>query len=170
MNSDPSGSCRFLGNMEIKLKSHRCRFMHDIPAYLTAKPHDLHIPQMSEMSDLPPYAPSPETLRKSHPEYPTLDLNTVCPVFAETGECRYGFKCRFLGGHVKFSETGELSLVGDEDKKARAALTAHEVNFVGADVQRMLRSKKVCVFHLFFVNKVLTSIKVPNTNLGPVSA
>jgi tRNA-dihydrouridine synthase 3 len=31
----------------------------------------------------------------------------------------------------------------DEDKKARAILTAHEVNFVGADVQKMLRSKKV---------------------------
>jgi len=32
--------------------------------------------------------------------------------------------------------------VGDDDKKARAALTAHEVNFVGADVQRQLRSRK----------------------------
>jgi hypothetical protein len=31
----------------------------------------------------------------------------------------------------------------DEDKKARAVLTAHEVNFVGADIQKMLRSKKV---------------------------
>ena len=31
----------------------------------------------------------------------------------------------------------------DEDKKARAVLTAHEVNFVGAEVQKMLRSKKV---------------------------
>lgn len=32
--------------------------------------------------------------------------------------------------------------MGDDDKKARAALTAHEVNFVGADVQRQLRSRK----------------------------
>ena len=31
----------------------------------------------------------------------------------------------------------------DEDKKALAVLTAHEVNFVGIDVQKMLRSKKV---------------------------
>ncbi|KAF9553435.1 FMN-linked oxidoreductase [Agrocybe pediades] len=119
-----------------------CRFMHDIPAYLAAKPRDLHIPEMSQMSELPPYAPEPETLVKSHPDYPSLDLNTICPVFAETGECKYGFKCRFLGGHVKFSESGELSIVVDEEKKAQSALTAREVNFVGADVQRMLRSKK----------------------------
>lgn len=77
-----------------------------------------------------------------HHDYPALDLSTVCPVFAETGECRYGFKCRFLGGHVRISDSGEISLVGDDDKKARAALTAHEVNFVGADVQRQLRSRK----------------------------
>jgi hypothetical protein len=31
----------------------------------------------------------------------------------------------------------------DEDRKARAVLTAHEVNFVGAEIQKMLRSKKV---------------------------
>jgi len=63
-------------------------------------------------------------------------------VFAETGECKYGFKCRFLGGHVRISDSGELSLVGDDDKKVRAALTAQEVNFIGADVQRQLRSRK----------------------------
>jgi len=62
--------------------------------------------------------------------------------FAETGECRYGFKCRFLRGHVRISDSGELSLMGDDDKKAHAALTAHEVNFVGADVQRQLPSRR----------------------------
>ena len=60
---------------------------------------------------------------------------------------RYGFKCRFLGGHIQISESGELSLAVDEDKKARAVLSAHEVNFVGTDVQKMLRSKKVSASH-----------------------
>jgi len=32
--------------------------------------------------------------------------------------------------------------LGDDDKIARAALTAHEVNFIGADVQKQLRSRK----------------------------
>lgn len=56
---------------------------------------------------------------------------------------RYGFKCRFLGGHIQRSESGELSLAADEDKKARAVLTAQEVNFVGPEIQKMLRSRKV---------------------------
>ena len=41
----------------------------------------------------------------------------------------------FLGGHIQISESGELSLAVDEDKKARAVLPvrSQEVNFVGAD-------------------------------------
>jgi tRNA-dihydrouridine synthase 3 len=123
----------------------RCRFTHDIPSYLEAKARDIHIPDISQTSETPPFAPSQDSLVTPHPNYPSLDLSTICPVFAETGECRYGFKCRFLGGHVKISESGELSIVGDDEKKARTALTAHEVNFVGADVQKALRSRKVSV-------------------------
>ncbi|PPQ85978.1 hypothetical protein CVT25_001677 [Psilocybe cyanescens] len=120
-----------------------CRNTHDIASYLAAKTQDIHIPEISQFSDAPPFAPEATPLRKTHPAYPSLDLNTVCPVFAETGECRYGFKCRFLGGHIRISEeSGELSLVDDEDKKARAAVTAREVNFVGPDVQKVLRSRK----------------------------
>ena len=88
-----------------------------------------------------------DTLRTPHPLYPTLDTTTTCPVFAETGECRYGFKCRFLGGHVAVNtdtdvQTPSLTLIGDDDQKARAALTANEINFVSAEVQRQLRSRK----------------------------
>lgn len=57
---------------------------------------------------------------------------------------RYGFKCRFLGGHVRVDESGSLALIGDDDKKARAALTAVEVNYVGAETQKLLKTKKVC--------------------------
>ncbi|KAF9039046.1 zinc finger dihydrouridine synthase [Panaeolus papilionaceus] len=119
-----------------------CRFTHDITTYLANKQPDIHIPLPSLLSEEPLFAPSQESLADYHPQYPSLDTKTVCPVFQETGECRFGFKCRFLGGHVKFSESGEMALVGDEDAKARAALTALEVNFVGADVQRALRSRK----------------------------
>ncbi|TFK31535.1 hypothetical protein BDQ12DRAFT_693979 [Crucibulum laeve] len=119
-----------------------CRFTHDIPAYLAAKPADLHIPQVSEISDAPPYAPEYTGSLKPDPKYPSLDLGTICPVFAETGECRYGFKCRFLGAHVCLDAEGNPSLIGDEDKKAQVALTAHELNFVGADVMKALRTKK----------------------------
>ncbi|KIM43898.1 hypothetical protein M413DRAFT_17862 [Hebeloma cylindrosporum] len=134
--------CWKIANGSICEFGDECRFTHDVKAYLAAKAQDIRIPECAQLSDTSPFAPSQESLSNPHPEYPALDLSTVCPVFAETGECRYGFKCRFLGGHVRISDSGELSLVGDDDKKARAALTAHEVNFIGADVQRQLRSRK----------------------------
>lgn len=64
---------------------------------------------------------------------------------------RYGFKCRFLGGHVRISEpftssTEHLTLLQDEDKKARNALTSREMNYISADVLKLLRSRKVGKF------------------------
>lgn len=56
---------------------------------------------------------------------------------------RYGYKCRFLGAHVHTDDTGNIALIGDEDKKARAALTANELNFVGSDIRNALRTRKV---------------------------
>ncbi|KAG6865606.1 hypothetical protein C0991_001030 [Blastosporella zonata] len=120
----------------------QCRFTHDIPAYLVAKQQDIRVPDVSEISDESPFAPDFTKLAKPHPDHPSIDLNTICPIFAETGDCRYGFKCRFLGGHVKIDENTGLTLVKDEEKKARTAVSSHEVNFVGADIQKQLRSKK----------------------------
>ncbi|KAF5384202.1 hypothetical protein D9615_003375 [Tricholomella constricta] len=119
-----------------------CRFTHDIPAYLVAKTQDIRIPELSEISDTPPFAADLTKVGKSHPDHPSLDLSAICPLFAETGECRYGFKCRFLGGHVSWDEAGKLTLIEDEDKKARTVLSLQEVNFIGADIQKQLRSKK----------------------------
>jgi tRNA-dihydrouridine synthase 3 len=72
-----------------------------------------------------------------------VDQSTICPVFAETGECRHGLKCRFLGGHVQKDSSGNLVLIVDEEKKARSAVSAKEVNFVSPDVFKLLRSRKV---------------------------
>ena len=36
-----------------------------------------------------------------------------------------------------------LELLNDSEKKAHGALTAQELNFVGPEVQRLLRSRKV---------------------------
>lgn len=57
---------------------------------------------------------------------------------------RYGLKCRFMGGHTREDEKGELVLVVDEEKKARSVFTAMEVNYVGPGVLKQLRSKTVC--------------------------
>ena len=80
----------------------------------------------------------------------SLDPTTICPVYSETGKCRHGFKCRFLGAHVKaegddFSD--ELSLIVDGDKAAHAAVSTAELNFVDSDVRKQLRTRKVIAFH-----------------------
>ena len=67
--------------------NHRCRYTHDIPSYLSAKPPDIHIPSLNQI--LGTTAPSQESLRKSHPIYSSIDVSTTCPVFSEIGECRY---------------------------------------------------------------------------------
>ncbi|KAF8241060.1 FMN-linked oxidoreductase [Tricholoma matsutake] len=119
-----------------------CRFTHDIPAYLAAKAQDIRIPNVSEISDTSPFASRFTSVVNPHPEIPSVDLNTSCPVFTETGECRYGFKCRFLGGHICLDENGKTTLVVDDVKKAHAVVTALEVNFIGPEIQKQLRSRK----------------------------
>ncbi|KIK61755.1 hypothetical protein GYMLUDRAFT_42796 [Collybiopsis luxurians FD-317 M1] len=105
-----------------------CKFNHDLQPYLAAKPPDLRMPSVAELLD-----GSESTL-------------TICPVFQEFGECRYGFKCRYLSAHLQKThsgdENGSLSLIVDEGRKAHAAISAKEVNYVGAETQKLLRTKK----------------------------
>lgn len=79
----------------------------------------------------------------------SLDPTTICPVYAETGRCRHGFKCRFLGAHVKAAgcSSDELSLVVDGEKVAHVAVSAAELNFIDPDVRKQLRTRKVVTFH-----------------------
>lgn len=80
----------------------------------------------------------------------SLGPTTICPVYSETGKCKHGFKCRFLGAHVKVARNGisdESSLVVDGDKVAHAAVSAVELNFVDPDVRKQLRTRKVMTFH-----------------------
>ncbi|KAF5387309.1 hypothetical protein D9757_005771 [Collybiopsis confluens] len=105
-----------------------CKYSHDLQVYLAAKPGDLRIPSVPELLD------------------GAEATTTVCPVFHELGECKYGFKCRYLSVHVqkKALDDGSesVSLSVDEEKKAHAAIGAKEMNFVGADIQKLLRTKK----------------------------
>jgi hypothetical protein len=44
---------------------------------------------------------------------------------------------------VRVDEAGTLVLVQDEEKKARTAISHTEANFVGAETQKLIKSKKV---------------------------
>ena len=80
-------------------------------------------------------------------ECPSLDLSTTCPVYNVKGKCDHGFKCRFLGGHVRKDDVGsnQWQVMIDEDKRAHSAVTETELNFIGPNGLRQVRSKKVCL-------------------------
>lgn len=122
----------------------RCRFTHDVSAYLTAKPRDIHCPSHEDISTEPPFVRLPDVEMSEEGPRSSLDPTTTCPVFQRVGECKHGLKCRFLGNHVRTREDGELELVVDEDKKAHVAASETEVNFIDADSLRKIRTKKVC--------------------------
>jgi tRNA-dihydrouridine synthase 3 len=75
----------------------------------------------------------------------SIDFTTACPVFTETGSCQHGFKCRFLGAHVRkvATEPESYELVKDGDKQAKSALTSNELNFIDNDVKKALQKRKV---------------------------
>ncbi|KAJ3721159.1 zinc finger dihydrouridine synthase [Lentinula raphanica] len=115
-----------------------CKYNHDLQAYLAAKPPDLWMPTVDELQ-------SASSGVGEIPDAPTSQP-ARCPVFEEFGECKYGFKCRYLSAHIQKTTaedgTESLSLVVDEKKKAHAAVSAKEVNYVGAETQKLLRTKK----------------------------
>ena len=125
------------------MKLHRCRNTHDVKAYLAAKPRDIRLPTPDTYQDTPPYVTLDEDKSMVDADHPSVNWDVKCPVFETRGECTTGFKCRFLGGHVRKGDDGELSLIVDEDKKARTAVSEVEVNFIDGDALKKIRSKKV---------------------------
>lgn len=127
---------------------YRCRFTHDISGYLSQKPQDIHFPATSDLSNNPPFVNLPPPTPPRDEEGPrspaaSLDRETICPIFAESGTCRHGLKCRFLGAHVQAREDGTLEPAVDEERVAPAAVASKELNYAGADVLKLLRTKKV---------------------------
>ncbi|KAG8911867.1 tRNA-dihydrouridine synthase 3, partial [Tulasnella sp. 417] len=136
-----------------------CRFSHDIPGYLAAKPRDVYFPPASALFSTPPFVtqPEPTTIVEGAPA--SVDTNTTCPVFAETGHCRQGFKCRFLGSHVTLATpaiaggstqnedgssttSGEMTLVVDEEKRRLMEDKTREGNIMPMNKVKDIRSRK----------------------------
>jgi tRNA-dihydrouridine synthase 3 len=90
----------------------------------------------------PPFVRSPDDPSATE-SGTSIDFSTVCPVFKERGECNQGFKCRFLGSHVRRDDAGVYHLIQDEDKKAHSAVSMVELNFASPETIKLLRSRKV---------------------------
>ncbi|KAG2034442.1 zinc finger dihydrouridine synthase [Suillus americanus] len=135
--------CLRVANGKICEHGDECRFTHDIDAYLAAKPKDIRFPSITTISDVPPFIMDTEEDNSTADDnHYSLKQLTSCPSFAESGSCRLGLKCRFLGAHAKRDASGVITLVEDEEKRAQTALSATELNFVSADTLKLLRSKK----------------------------
>lgn len=130
----------------------RCRFTHDVAAYLAAKPSDIHFPSISTttLQAHPPFIaprtsdiPSSFLVPGSEQEIAGIDPTTTCPSFAESGVCSLGLKCRFLGAHVQKDLAGTVTLIIDQDKKSSNSSINTEFNRIGADTLKMVRTRKV---------------------------
>ncbi|KAG8724870.1 tRNA-dihydrouridine synthase 3, partial [Ceratobasidium sp. 395] len=123
----------------------RCRFSHDIPHYLESKPADIAFPPPGALLTAEPFiAPhNPTPLVDSQPN---LDAAARCPNFACSGKCQSGFKCRFLGSHVRTQKTehGEVDfeLVKDEERFERVKGDIQELNYPSPGLQKRLRTHK----------------------------
>ena len=130
----------------------RCRFTHDVKTYLEQKPRDITLPRNVDCVD----SNNPLAILDSMPEPvdsdttfpPSIDPTTRCFVFEEKGECRLGFKCRFLGSHVKKLDDGSLELLADSDKVAMRKIETTELNYLPAEALKLVRSKKASVFEV----------------------
>ena len=122
-----------------------CRFTHDLNEYLTQKPRDIPFP--TSVDSVSPQPSTEDSAIVSSPNTsdlpPSVDPSAFCPVYQNKGECKQGYKCRFLGAHIRKTESGSLEPVKDEDKVARRKLETTELNFLPLDALKRLRSKKV---------------------------
>ncbi|KAK7039920.1 tRNA-dihydrouridine(47) synthase [NAD(P)(+)] [Favolaschia claudopus] len=118
----------------------QCRNNHDIPAYMAAKPADLSFPSAEEVQSMP----LPKDMNADAPDTapPPPIGKTACPVFSELGQCRFGFRCRFLGDHIRQTDTGTSELIKNEEKMAYAATASVEANRLSGHAQKLLRTKK----------------------------
>ncbi|RXK36031.1 tRNA-dihydrouridine synthase 3 [Tremella mesenterica] len=127
-----------------------CKFAHDWSMYLSTRPEDVHFEPDGRLQDQEPYVVFED--RKIGGEEgvgKTLDLNTTCPVYKDLGYCPFGWRCRFLGGHVrritegkqvKTSEEGEWQLVGGQKADEKVGWKFKETNWPDGGVLHRLRT------------------------------
>jgi tRNA-dihydrouridine synthase 3 len=130
-----------------------CKFSHDWLAYFAAKPADLPLVE-GYVTEEPfvKYVPADLAGGDEDPVGRSIDLRTTCPVYRDLGYCPYGWKCRFLGGHVrrkqadvdgKTKQVGGWELPFDTPKEAAEGWKNGETNWPDQAVMNELRRAKV---------------------------
>ena len=133
-----------------------CKFAHNWNGYFAVKPHDIHYDPALEITKDSPFMECRNRLEGGVDNTGrTVDLGTTCPVFADLGHCPYGWRCRFLGGHVKRVEEGddqamtcagrlgEWELLGKRGESS-GAWRNRETNWPDHEMMTRLRRNQVC--------------------------
>ncbi|WWD15663.1 tRNA-dihydrouridine(47) synthase [NAD(P)(+)] [Kwoniella shandongensis] len=102
--------CRSWEHTGVCDRSGECRYAHSWEGYFAVKPSDVSYNPTAELRGEPPYVVEPE--RKAAGEDDDvvgrkIDLATTCPVLKDLGYCPFGWRCRYLGGHIKKVEHSE---------------------------------------------------------------
>ncbi|KAG8947230.1 tRNA-dihydrouridine synthase 3 [Tulasnella sp. 419] len=122
----------------------KCYYSHEVSKYLETKPRDIHFPSPSALSSDPPFVLSSGS-KSDGLGINSIDPTASCPVYLRTGVCPQGFKCRFLGNHIKrdddsIDEPG-WKLIMDESLAAGAKEDC-EGNNIGISVIKQVRTRK----------------------------
>ncbi|GMK59212.1 hypothetical protein CspeluHIS016_0702270 [Cutaneotrichosporon spelunceum] len=147
----------------------RCKYAHSWDAYFAVKPVDIHYSKAA-LSEEAPYAPTTERVPGGEDAIGNkIDLATTCPVYAELGYCTFGWRCRFLGGHVRRAEgeesltrVGGWELLGFPDMEGSREGRNAEVNWPKIDVLYSLQKSK---YDYGFSPKYLAVVE-PNKTFG----
>jgi tRNA-dihydrouridine synthase 3 len=110
---------------------------------LSTKPRDIKFPSEQDLLTSPPFV-TPPNAGEIDPAFASVDFTTVCPVFKESGDCRHGLKCRFLGGHAhKIDNEPGIEVKKDQKREEELRNTVSELNFLGPGTLKQLRTKQV---------------------------
>jgi len=132
-----------------------CKFAHGWDGYFKTKPPDIHHECAAMMGEVPPYVKEKERMVGGDDELgKTVDMGTECPVLSDLGYCPYGWRCRFLGGHVRWSSSesagdegateriGDWELLGKQGESS-GSWRNRETNWSNLNVMSSLRGNSV---------------------------
>ena len=140
-------------------RGEQCRYNHSWDGYFELKPTDIHFDPNGQLLDHGDYVVGIMDRRLGGEDEigKKVDMTTTCPVYKDLGYCPYGWRCRFLGGHLRKIEQSESEVDGGggPSRIGQWEVTGHkapekgqwrvkETNWPEGDVLARLRTQSVC--------------------------
>jgi tRNA-dihydrouridine synthase 3 len=110
---------------------------------------DIYFPKSDELSISEPFVlhqHEAAEVEEGQDIEQSLNPSTTCPEYSETGKCREGLKCRFLGAHAKavsIDGSKTIQVLEDLEKSAAVKDKITELNPVRPGLLKSLRTRQV---------------------------